>query len=112
MKQYDNRIVRWQIWLTPFFVPPPDRLKIPRSQVAKLERELGSSIQDFNARLVAATDQEMKSIQSIVLVAGSQLKGAALRKLLSDKYPIRFLCVDVQFAQELVPTDAYRATGP
>ena len=86
-----------------FFVPPPDGVRLP-SGLGKdtLERKVKSLIDDINSRLVTVRGAQLHQIAHIMLVAGSRRKAGAVRQLLLDQYPLRFVCVDQQLATELL----------
>jgi DNA-binding transcriptional regulator LsrR (DeoR family) len=89
-----------------FFVPPSPSFPMREEDVRALENRVSGPIREINERVVAVTDAQLRKISNITLVAGSRMKGAAVRKLLKERYPIKFLCICQQIAEELLLPEA------
>jgi hypothetical protein len=82
------------------WVPPPkDFPKVPdQATVSRIKEDL---LPEVNARLLTVTEEQLKSVPSLVLVAGSVQKAPAIYKWMRD-FKIRYLCTDSSAAERLL----------
>jgi hypothetical protein len=77
-----------------FFVPPPRGVSL----AAHDRRKILELIDTINSRLINVSEDQLKDIRQIILVAGTARKALAIRYLLSrpkkDRLSIRILCTD------------------
>lgn len=68
-----------------------------------VRNEILENIAAVNACLLNVTDEQLKDVASILLVAGTRKKSAAMRQLMdSAEFRIRVVCTDSQTAADLL----------
>jgi DNA-binding transcriptional regulator LsrR (DeoR family) len=82
-----------------FFVPPPPEVKVSLETITSIRK----LIDTINKQLVNISEEQLRQIQNIILVAGGIQKACAVRELLmNDSYHILFLCTDGATAREIL----------
>jgi DNA-binding transcriptional regulator LsrR (DeoR family) len=82
-----------------FFVQPPRKSEVNDSE----KKRILSLIEAVNSKLFNISKDQLQSIPTLMLVAGTKKKAAAIRELLRDQnYHIKFLCTDKDAAHEVL----------
>jgi DNA-binding transcriptional regulator LsrR (DeoR family) len=84
-----------------FYVPLPKEVdaKIPMETKEAIQRLIAK----INDQLFTVTEEQLKTIKTIMLVAGTKRKALAIKELLlNESYNIRFLCTDRAAADEIL----------
>jgi DNA-binding transcriptional regulator LsrR (DeoR family) len=80
------------------WVPAPKDLPEPDPEIVKEIRPLLKSI---NSKLLSVTNKQLKSVPTLILVAGSVQKAPAIYEWI-QRYKVRYLCTDIDAAQRLL----------
>ena len=78
-----------------FYLPLAKSSSLDEAKIMRL-------INDINARLLTPTLEQLKLIQTIVLVSGGKFKAPAIKYLLNDGFPITILATDKVTAEALL----------
>lgn len=85
-----------------FFVEPPAGVTIP----PKLGSGIHRKIRELNQHLLTISEEQLRSIETLILVAGGRRKAPAIGQLLLDggakAYKIRYLCTDRDVATAIL----------
>lgn len=81
-----------------FYVSPPKGINIPDKDQASIKQ----LVESINEVLLTITEDQLRQIKTIMLVAGGIIKAPAIRQLLDNKYKIGILCTDKRTAEEII----------
>jgi DNA-binding transcriptional regulator LsrR (DeoR family) len=84
-----------------FYVKPPPDITINSER----EKQIKALIDRINDKLLCASEEQLKDIKQLMLVAGTLKKAQAIKQLLEEgKYNIRIICVDEEAAEAILAT--------
>jgi DNA-binding transcriptional regulator LsrR (DeoR family) len=82
-----------------FYVEPPPGIPIDFQQESRIRK----AIDKTNERLLNISENQLQSVKTIVLVAGTERKALAIRELLKGGlYKIHYLCTDKKAAARIL----------
>jgi len=84
-----------------FYVKPPPDVSINLER----EKQIKALIDRINDKLLCTSEEQLKDIKQLMLVAGTLKKAQAIKQLLEEgKYNIRIICVDEEAAEAILVT--------
>jgi hypothetical protein len=91
-----------------FFVPPPAFIAVP----VEVQGEIQRLLDDLNSRIHTISEEQLRRVTTVGLVAGTPAKAYAIRHLLSNSaYRVRYVCTDEITARIILTSNSRKSKG-